>query len=236
MKAFLLAAGVGARLRPLTDTLPKCLVPVGDTPLLGIWFRLLAQHGVNAVLVNTHHLAAQVEAYVSSQPVSGLDVTLVYEEELLGSAGTVAANRGFVENEEAFFILYADNLTNVDLSDMYRFHRNKQSPFTMGLFETSEPRECGIASLDETGRVRAFIEKPVQPESNLANSGLYVAGPSLFDLLPEHGFADFGFDVIPLLVGKMYGYPIGQYFCDLGTPERLARARRDWVALQDAKC
>lgn len=235
MKAILLAAGRGTRLRPLTDRLPKCLVPVGGVPLLGIWFRLLARHGVDEVVVNTHHLAGQVEDYVARNPVPGLRVRLFHEPELLGSAGTVAANRAFFEGGREFLVLYADNLTDVDLSAMLRFHRARGAEFTMGLFETAEPEQCGIASLDEEDRIVEFVEKPKAPKGRLANSGLYVATPSLFELLPAGRFLDFGFDVIPKLAGRMYGFRIAGFFCDLGTPERLEFARREWERRADPK-
>ena len=228
MKAFLLGAGVGSRLRPLTDHTPKCLVPVGGQPILSIWFDALLRHGVTEVLLNTHHLAEAVRAFVRDHTPPGLRVTLFHEERLLGSAGTVAANRDFVAGEDAFLVVYADNLTDVDLSDLLRFHRARRSPFTLALFRSPEPRECGIASLDADGRVTAFVEKPRQPDGNLANAGLYVAGQDVFGLIPDKPVADFGFDVLPLLVGKMFGYTIPGFFCDLGTPERLERARRDW--------
>jgi len=233
VKAFLLAAGKGTRLRPLTDTVPKCLVPIDGIPLLGIWFRLLRANGVDAVLVNTSHLADKVREYIKENPVMGLDVTLVHEDTLLGSAGTVSANRDFVKGEKSFLVLYADNLTDISLTDMIKLHERRNSPFTMGLFRTPEPRECGIALCDEEDRIIEFIEKPENPKSDWANSGLYVAEQSLFELMPDKPFIDFGFDILPLMVGKMFGYRIHRYFCDLGTPERLERARRDWDRVAD---
>ena len=233
MKAFLLAGGRGTRLRPITDTLPKCLVPIEGIPLLGIWFRLLRVYGVDSVLVNTHHLPDAVREFVARNPIPGLQVTLFHEPELLGSAGTVAANRDFVRREKQFLVLYADNLTDINLSDFLSFHRRKNSPFTLGLFRTPEPTECGIALCNEDDRVIEFVEKPKSPKSDWANSGLYVAGPSLFDLMPQKDFIDFGFEILPLLVGKMFGYRIHGYFCDLGSVARLERARREWPLQAD---
>ena len=235
MKAFLLAAGVGSRLRPLTDHLPKCLIPIEGEPLLGLWFRRLRDHGVSEVLVNTHHLADQVRAFVASQPVEGIEVTLFHEPELLGSAGTVWANRDFVKGEKAFFILYADNLTNMDLTRFYQYHMGKKSVFTLGLFETPEPKQCGIVTLGEDGMVLEFEEKPAFPKSRLANGGMYLADPIMFDSvkLPEKQVTDFGYDVFPLMKKRMYGYLIREYFCDLGTPERLERARSAWAELAE---
>lgn len=231
MKAFLLGAGVGSRLRPLTDHTPKCLVPVQGRPLLAIWFDALVRHGVNEVLLNTHHLPERVREFVATSTPRGLKVTLFHEERLLGSAGTVAANRDFVAGESSFFVIYADNLTEVNLTEFRQYHEARRSPFTLGLFHTPQPRECGIASLDAEGRVVAFVEKPAHPVGDLANAGLYLAGQSVFDLIPAKPVADFGFDVLPRLVGTMYGYTLPGFFCDLGTPERLAWARDEWAKL-----
>lgn len=231
MKAFLLGAGVGTRLRPLTDHIPKCLVPVNGEPLLGIWFRMLARHGFTEVLLNSHHLPDPVRTFVAAWPDATLRVTLFHEPTLLGSAGTVAANRAFVAGEPDFLVVYADNLTDMDLGRFVAFHRERHSPFSIGLYETPNPTQCGIASLDDAGRVVKFIEKPVQPDGNLANAGLYLAGPSLFDAIPPKPYTDFGFDVLPQLVGRMYGYQIPGYYSDLGTPERLAAAQGAWARL-----
>lgn len=228
MRAFLLAAGKGMRLRPVTRRVPKCLVPIEGTTLLGIWFRLLQEHGVTSVLLNTHHLADQVSEYVESHALPGLEVILSYEPKLLGTAGTVMAHRSFVKGEKNFFILYADNLTDMNLTDFHDFHCRKSSPFTVGLFRTPHPESCGIATCDAEGRIVQFVEKPHNPSSNLANSGLYIAGPDVFDLIPRKPFVDFGYDVLHLMIGKMYGYTIEGFFRDLGTPERLEQARKDW--------
>ena len=231
MKAFLLAAGKGTRLRPLTDRIPKCLVPIGEKPLLQIWFDQLAACGVTEVLVNTHHLSEQVEAYVEQHPMDHLRVTLFHEPELLGSAGTVWANRSFVRDEKDFLIIYADNLTDMDLTDFERFHREKKSAFSLVLFKTPNPTECGVALCDSTGRVTAFQEKPKHPESDWANAGIYLAGQELFQMEPpECAVFDFGFHVLPEWVGRMYGYRYEGFYCDTGTPERLQRARAHWGA------
>jgi len=234
MKAFLLAAGIGSRLRPLTDRVPKCLVPVSGEPLLERWFRKLLRFGVKDVLVNTHHLSEAVQSYVETRPNDELDVHLTHEPSLLGSAGTVREHRDFVKGEDAFFIVYADNLADVRLDDMLAFHRDRDSQFTMGLFDTPEPTECGIATLDRDGRVIDFVEKPRHPKGNLANAGLYIAGSSIFDAIPDRVPADFGHDVLPALVDHMYGYSIGGFFCDVGTPERLERALAQWARREGA--
>jgi mannose-1-phosphate guanylyltransferase len=142
---------------------------------LDYWLELLERHGVAEALVNLHHLPEAMEAYLSRQPYE-VEVHTVYEPDLLGSAGTVVANRAWVEDEEAFFVIYADNLSNVDLTGLWACHQQHRPWLTMALFETPVPEQCGIAEVDETGRVVAFTEKPAQPRSNLANGGVYVVG------------------------------------------------------------
>jgi mannose-1-phosphate guanylyltransferase len=234
VKAFLLAAGEGRRLRPLTDRVPKCLVPIGDTPLLGIWLQLLEAHGVRGALVNTHYLAGEVDAFVRTWATS-MEVATVHEPRLLGSAGTVLANRGFVAGEDFFFVIYADNLSNVDLSAMARFHAARPEPLTIGVVPTDRPREKGTVVIDAHDRVIAFDEKAEHPRSNLSNAGIYVASAGLFDELRAAGpsdVLDFGYDVLPRLVPRVAAYRIPEFLIDIGTPEAYAEAQRTWRAAQ----
>src|SRR5690348_14142767 len=120
MKAIILAAGLGTRLRPLTLTTPKCLVPIAGVPLLELWLRECERIGVEGVLVNTHHLAERVQEFVAAR--RGIPVTLSHEPALLGSAGTIAANWNFVSADESFLVIYADNLTTFSLSELTAFH------------------------------------------------------------------------------------------------------------------
>ena len=227
MKAFLLAAGLGSRLRPLTDRLPKCLVPINGRPLLAWWLDLLRRHGVDEVLINTHHLAEQVQAFVRQCP-PGPRIRLAHEPVLLGSAGTLRANADFVRGEREFFVLYADNLTDYNLGDFLTFHRRHGGALSMALFQTSVPRQCGIAELDADDRIVAFTEKPARPRSNLANAGLYVAGPGVVELIPNLPVADMGFHLLPQLVGRMYGWHPDSFLMDIGTPEKLQQAEELW--------
>jgi len=229
MRAFLLAGGRGERLKPLTLTLPKCLVPIGGVPLLGIWLDLCAHEGVTDVLLNVSHHADLVRDYLAGRP-GAPRVDLVLEDEPIGSAGTVSANRWFVEGEESFWILYADNLTRLSLGDMLATHRRHRGPLTVGLFHAPVPSAAGIVEMDADGRIVSFEEKPVQPKSDLANAGVYLARSELIRELPEtsDGVLDFGFHVLPKFVGRMYGHVIEEFFIDIGTPAALARASAEW--------
>ena len=238
MKAYLLAAGRGTRLRPHTDRRPKCLMPIHGKPLLQIWLELLERSGISAVLVNTHHLAGQVEAFLAAwRRKSCLDVRTVYEPRLLGSAGTIWTQRGFIDGRQPFVIAYADTLSDIDLGRMltvHRGYRRRGALMTMGLMPAPDPKACGIAVLDSHNRIIQFIEKPEHPVSRLANGGIYIASPEIFgyfngfEKLTNQRAVDLGYDLLPRLVGRMYGYPIREYVRDIGTPAAYQQALAEW--------
>jgi mannose-1-phosphate guanylyltransferase len=234
VKAFLLAAGEGRRLRPLTETVPKCLVPIRGTPLLAVWLELLERHGVGEVLVNLHYAHERVLEFLRSWPTR-LKVSTVYERRLLGSAGTVVANRSFVEGERRFLILYADNLTNVNLTHMIEHHDGRRHSVTMGVVPTDAPAEKGTVVVDADGRILEFVEKSSQPRSNLANAGIYVAGQELFSYLPqaaaEVGALDFGHHIFPAMTPHLGAYPINEFLMDIGTPDDYERGQLGWPGL-----
>ncbi len=226
MKAFLLAAGLGTRLKPLTDSVPKCLVPINGRPLMYYWLKLCEKHGVSDVLVNVHRFREQVEQFIRTNcfPVK---IHLTYEDKLLGSGGTIKANQEFIKDENCFFIFFADNLTNANLQKLLAFHLSHGEILTIGLFPSDTPESCGIAELDHTGRVISFVEKPANPTSNLANAGIYVASPLILPAFPDQDFIDLGYDVLPRLVGRMYGYLVQDYLIDVGTWKNYKKAQVD---------
>ncbi len=238
MKAILLAAGKGTRLKPYTDRHPKCLIPIYGVPLLKIWIDLLAQYGVSDVLINTHHHAGQVENFIRTvQPRVPIRLQTVHEPNLRGSAGTLWHNRAFVQDQPDFIIAYADNLTNVNLGKMIDIHRGFRSMggvLTMGLIHAPNPEACGIVTLDKENRIITFVEKPSNPESNLANGGVYIATAEIFDHFDEHmdnarGVVDIGHHLLPRLTGKMFGYRIAPAFLkDIGTPQAYQEALAQW--------
>ena len=227
MKAFLLAAGIGSRLRPVTDKIPKCLVPINGHPLLYYWLKLFEQHGIDEVLINLHHLPDLVFEFLDENKFD-LKIHTVFEQELLGSAGTIRNNFDFVCNDNEFMICYADNLTNMNLAQMIGFHQSKHPVLTLGLFYTNNPSKCGIAEVDENNTVISFIEKPKNPTSNLAGAGVYIANHEIKNYLPDPYPSDIGFRVLPQLVGMMKGYLIEEYFIDIGTVENYTQARREF--------
>jgi D,D-heptose 1,7-bisphosphate phosphatase len=227
-RAIILAGGLGTRLRPLTDTIPKCLVPIAGRPLLDYWVDRLVDAGVRRAVVNNHAHADQVRDYVAGVTASGrLELAESYEPVLLGSAGTIAANAGLADGADAVIIVYADNFSDVDLGRMLAFHRSHSDPFTMLLFRAPNPSSCGIAELSDDGRVVSFVEKPKEPKSDLANGGVYVVDAEAYREIASMRAFDLGFEVLPRFVGRMRGWPWEGYHLDVGTLEALEKARRD---------
>jgi mannose-1-phosphate guanylyltransferase len=234
LKAYLLAAGLGTRLQPLTQSVPKCLVPINGVPLLSVWLDICEGLEISEVLINTHHLAERVREWASAQKAP-VRIQLVHEEKLLGSAGTLSANREFIGPDEDFYIFYADNLVDTDLNSLEAFHGRHNGMLTLGLFSTPKPQDCGIVTLDDCGFISSFEEKPEHPRSNFANAGIFLARRKLFEYLPANGFADLGKDVLPKLVGAMWGHRLSGYLLDIGTPENYQRALAEWPAITRAK-
>jgi len=231
VKAFLLAAGHGTRLRPLTDKTPKCLLPVQGIPLLQIWLEVCHRFGIDQVLINVHAHADVVLGFLQKH-TTGTRVHVVAEERLLGSAGTLLSNRQWVEAEDCFWVFYADVLNRVDLGAMLRMHHSRKPVATIGVCRVPDPARCGVVDVSENGIVSDFVEKPSQPRSNLAFAGLLVGTPLLLDLIPRKQPADLGFDVFPGLVGRMLAYEISEYLIDIGTVENYQKAQETWPGTQ----
>ncbi len=227
MKAFLLAGGLGSRLRPLTDSTPKCLLPVQGIPLLQIWFDIFRQYNIDEVLINVHSHGDAVRRFIDDHK-DGLKVRLFEENTLLGSAGTVLANREWVNKERSFWIFYADVLTTTNLNQMLTFHNSRGQIATIGVYEVPDPSRCGIVQVNEQGVVLDFVEKPKAPAGNLAFSGLMLATPALLNFIPDNCPVDLGFHVLPQIVGRMAAYRIPDFVIDIGTLETYRIAQQSW--------
>lgn len=235
--AILLAAGPGTRLKPLTDTTPKCLVPVGGRPMLDWWLALLVRHGVRRALLATNYFADQVKAFAREQRYA-ISLDVVDEPVLLGTAGAVAARKSWLRGTDAFWVIYVDNLSSADLSEMRAFHRSSAGIGTLGVYETPVPEQCGIIELaagyndgSGTGRVARLVEKPSEPVGNLANGGLYLLDRGILDHIPSRP-CDFARDVFPALLRQagarpLYAWRIRGYHLDMGTLATYKRAEND---------
>ena len=231
MKALILAAGLGTRLRPLTDTVPKCLVPIHGRPLLDYWFALLfARNGVERALVNTGYLADAVHHHVASSAWRDR-IDLVHETELLGTAGTILANRDYFGGQP-FMVAHGDNLTLFDVAAFIERHRQRPpgTDITMMTFATDSPSSCGIVELDERGVVAAFHEKQANPPGNQANAAVYIFEPSVFAFLEALGKSviDLSTEVIPAFLGRIATFENDVYHRDIGTIESLRLAHVEY--------
>lgn len=224
-KAVLLAGGLGTRLKPLTDRVPKCLVDIDGRPLLAHWYEALAAAGIRDVLINTHHLPEPVRAFIAAREREGFRTTEAFEPVLLGSAGTIAAHPHWADDADEVLIVYADNLSDLAVAELLSTHRRHGHPFTMLLFHAPDPKACGIATQDAEGRIVAFVEKPSAPASDLANAGVYVvSAPAWREIAAMRAF-DIGFDVLPRFVGRMQGHVHDGLHLDIGTFAALESAR-----------
>jgi mannose-1-phosphate guanylyltransferase len=227
MRALLLAAGTGRRLRPITATTAKAMVTINGRPLLDYWLELLFSGGIERILINTHWLPDQIAGHVlASRFASRVD--LVHEEELLGTGGTILDNRDWFQGR-AFLVAHADNLTDFGVRDFIAAHRARPTThlITMLGFRTDAPSSCGILELDDRGTVVAFHEKVENPPGNLANGAVYIFEPAVIDAIASLGRkqVDLSTEVIPRFLQRILCVETSGYHRDIGTPESLRRAR-----------
>lgn len=223
MRAVLLAAGLGTRLRPYTEATPKCLIEIGGTPLVIHWLKKLTESGIQEVLINTHYLSDQVEEYLRNS-VYAQSLSFAYEPELLGTAGTLIKNINFIGDQDCLLI-HADNYMTSSLDRLLDAHSSRPAYclMTMLTFRTDNPKSCGIVEIDEIGVVQRFYEKLDSYHGNLANGAVYALSYELIRKLVNE--KDFSRDVIPRQLGKIFSIETDGYFDDIGTPDSLRKAQ-----------
>jgi len=231
MRALLLAAGLGTRLRPITDSMPKCLVPVQGKPLLGYWLDLLFGSGcMERVLINTHYMPDAVRRFVGNSRWQE-QIDMVHEDVLLGTGGTVLANRAYF-GEDRFMVAHADNLSRFEVRMFIARHASRPAhcPMTMMTFATDQPQKSGIVELNTLGVVTGFHEKVANPPGNLANGAVYIFEPEVLDFLRSCGkpVIDISTEVIPRFVGRIFTFLNDSYHRDIGTPESLRAAESEY--------
>jgi mannose-1-phosphate guanylyltransferase/phosphomannomutase len=232
MKAMVLAAGEGTRLRPLTGTMPKPMCPVANVPLLTRTLRMLAVQGITEIAVNLYHRPEIIRESLGTG--ASLGVTLHYSDEstLMGTAGGVKRLESFLA-DDSFLILYGDNLYRFDYAPILDFHRKSASLATIATFTAPNPSACGLVVTDENGIVTRFQEKPPPEEvfTDQANAGVYILEPDVFSLIPPDTICDFGKDIFPELLrrypGRMAATAMNGYLQDTGTIPSYRQANWD---------
>ena len=229
LRAIVMAGGEGTRLRPMTENLPKPLVPLLEEPVMGYTLKLLRRHGIQDIGVTLWYQPKKVRAAFRDGEKYG--VKLKYYEEVcpLGTAGSVRMAKE--ELTDTFFVLSGDGLTDCDLTAALRFHREKKALATIVLHRTDIPLPYGVVMRDQDGRITGFLEKPGWSRvfSDLVNTGIYILEPEVLERIPAAGSPDFGKDIFPALLSAglpLYGWEMPGYWCDVGAPEAYLSAQR----------
>ena len=229
ISTLLLAAGTGSRLKPLTNSWPKCLMPVGGIPLLEHWIMALKKLRLTKILVNLHYLSPIVRGFLARERFGGL-VESTFEEELLGTAGTIKKNKNFI-GDDTLLLIHADNWSLCKLDEFINFHKNlrpKYCPITMMTFETESPETCGIVELNAENVVTQFHEKVLHPPGNKANAAIYLIEKEVIDWIDLHpANKDFSTEVIPHFVGRIATWHNNNIHRDIGALKDLQLAQDD---------
>jgi len=228
MQALILVGGEGTRLRPLTSTIPKPVVPLVDRPFISYMLEWLRAHGVEDVVMSCGFLASGVRNVLGDG--SGLGIRLRYVEEPrpLGTAGAAKFAESLLD--ERFFMLNGDVLTDLDLSSQLAQHEETRARGTLALIGVEDPSAYGLVRLNDNRSVKEFLEKPSpdQIDTNLISAGAYVLEREVLDLVPPDTNASIERDVFPVLVGDgLYGFAGEGYWLDIGTPDRYLQATFD---------
>ena len=228
-RALLLAAGLGSRLMPLTERWPKCLMPIGERPLLEYWLETLYTTNVRNTIVNLHHHLDIVNNFLNRPRFKGW-VHPVYEETLLGTAGTLRENMDFFHNCTTLFV-HADNWCQCDFAGFlssHREHRPEYCLITMMTFESSTPETCGIVETNEEGVVTAFHEKLAKPPGTLANGAVYILESEVVEWIYNHkNIRDFSTEVLPNFMGRIFTWKNEGFHKDIGQIQMLLKAQKD---------
>jgi mannose-1-phosphate guanylyltransferase len=212
-RAMLLAAGLGTRLRPLTNTISKCMIPIAGKPLLEHNIGVLRSYGVTDLVINLHHLPETVMNHFGDGSGFGIRLTYSVEPELLGTAGAVKKVEEFFDGP--FFVWYGDNLSTCRLDRLWQVHQSKRGVATIALHYREDPTQSGIVGLDENDRVTRFLEKPRADQvfSHWVNAGILVLEREVLESIPAESAADFGRDVFPALLERdsaIFGYRMAE--------------------------
>lgn len=229
MNCYILAAGYGTRLKPLTENIPKCLVDINGIPLLHHWLKILTKKNYfNNIYINTHYLNQQVDSFIENFNWKNI-VQLRHEEKLLGTAGTILNDIHLIENEE-IMIIHADNLTFFNLDDFINKHKNRKQniEISMMTFFTDNPENCGTLVLKDNV-VDKYFEKEKSSYSNIANGAVYIFSIEAIRKLKKfENLVDISKDVIPKFIGSIQTYHNDIYFRDIGTYDSYIKGNKEF--------
>ncbi|MEK7513901.1 MAG: nucleotidyltransferase family protein [Patescibacteria group bacterium] len=233
MKVLILAAGLGSRLQPLTDNLPKVMLPVGGKPVLEHLINLCHFHGLNEIIISTHYLSEKISDYFQDGTKFNVHLTYSHETMRLGSAGAIKLAAPLLAND-SFIVLNGDVLTNVNLAEMIKFHQQKKGLATFLVHSTNHPYDSDIVEFDHAGLISKFFRlKAGEKFQSLSKSGTHIFEPEVLDFIPQNQFYSLEKGLIPDLLARherLYAYSSNCYSKDMGTPERLNQVNQDYDA------
>ena len=231
MKAMILAAGLGTRLRPLTEDISKPMVPIVNRPVMEHIVALLSRHDFKDIYVNLHYYPDVITRHFADGAKWGVSIAYSYEEELLGTAGGVKKLEKELA-EDTFLIISGDALTDIDLTSLMEYHKGHGAIATLVVTPVEDPSKYGVVITDDRNRITGFQEKPSREEarSHVANSGIYVFEPEVLEMLPSGSFYDFGSQLFPRFLEEnidFYGYVHDDYWNDVGSFEEYKAGNFD---------
>jgi len=227
MIAMVLCAGRGTRLGEFTENTPKVLLPISGVPVVVYALNRLRSCGVTDLGINLHHLGPQIQDYLGDGAGFGVHINYTFERHLLGTAGGLKNARRFLRN--TFIVTFGDTLTNFNLQPMLEFHKTKKASVSIALAYSIDNRDHGLVSLNESGSIQEFIEKPPHNTAGFYSAGTFIFETAIFNYIPD-GVCDLGFDIFPKIIKlemPIYGYILNQecHVIDIGTPEGYERAK-----------
>ena len=235
-KALILAAGLGTRLRPVTETIPKAMIPLLNHPIMEYTLALCYEHGIREVVINVHYFPERVKKYFGSR-YKNIKITYSYEKELLENAGALDKVKKFFKGEEVFLVIASDNIANFDLTAMSTLHFEKKAVATIATTTADDPSKYGIVETDSEDRIKSFQEKPPKAEarSDQVATCCYLFSREIFKFIPPGKVSHFGKQIFPALLSAqqpMYAFRHKGYWNDVGNPSNYKQAVFD---LMDAK-
>lgn len=226
MKAVILAAGFGSRLKPMTDTIPKVMVPIGGKPLLLWHVEYLKRYAITDIYINLHYKPEKIRTFFGDGHGFGVHITYSYEPIIRGTAGALGAFGRYLTDR--FILLYGDVFTNINLDRFSEYHREKNALVSAVVHHTHHPRDSDLVEVSTRGKITKLMFKPHGRESMkpLSLGAMYICESDVIPLVPKKIPSDFTHNVLPVVMRSkksLYAYSTDEYMMDIGTPERLAR-------------
>ena len=244
---MILAAGYGERMRPLTNSMPKPLLPINNKPILHYTLQLLKKNGIFEIVINLHHLPDMIMNVFGDGSSLGMKIHYSYEKEILGTAGGIKAAEGFL-NDGTFLVINSDIIADIDIKKVLKFHKKKKTFATMVLRHDTDADRYGAIEVDSDWRIRRFLGNPpyvpplnkggrgggLPPLKKLMFTGIHIFEPEIFDEIPSGRYCGITEETYPKLMNDnipIYGYEFNGYWIDMGTPERYEKAKREVIKI-----